>query len=186
MVVYFRPNRQRNSKELSSKMENSFGLLQMTSGVKDNSYFILEPQKEYSPIQHNRLEVKGIESKENLQQGRTEVKAGTSDNVVIDSNDTYCTIDEVADAIQSLPDDEYNILYTKSKYFCHDSNYYSFQTMPFEKGCFSADDVAYSLTATCNTKVINTVVDYSHISLDRSLVPDERTFDKQYTNLSSL
>ena len=82
-------------------MENSFGLLQMAPGVKDNSYFILEPQKEYSPIQHNRLEVKGIESKENLQQGRTEVKEGTSNKVVIDSNDTYCTIDEVADAIRS-------------------------------------------------------------------------------------
>ena len=83
-------------------MENSFGLLQMASGVKDNTYFILEPQTEYSPILNNRLEVQGIESKENLQQGRTEVKEGTSDNVVIDSNDTYCTIDEVADAIQSL------------------------------------------------------------------------------------
>ena len=168
-------------------MENSFGLLQMASGVKDNSYSVLEPQKEYSPIQHNRLEVQGKESKqENLQQGRTEVKEGTSDNVVIDSNNTYCTIDEVADAFQSLPDNEYNILNTKSKYFCHDSNYHSLQTMPVEKGYSSADDVAYSSTATCNTKVINTVVDYSHISLDCSLVPYERTFDNQYTNLSSL
>lgn len=165
---------------MSNKIENAYGLL--APGVKDNSYFILEPPKEYSPIQHNRLELQWSGSKEgNLQH---EVTEGSSDKVVFDSNDTYCTINEVANAIQSLPDNEYNILYTKSKYFCPDSNYHSFQTMPMEKGYFSADDFAY--TSTANAKVIHTVVDYSHIPLDRSLVSDERTFDNHYSHLSSL
>ena len=134
--------------------------------AKDDShtYFVVEPQSK-SSSDESMSPRDGINSKRNTMLRSADFNTGVLNMA---SEDTYTCIDDAKIAVQSLADNEYNVLQTKSKNTGNQHSYDSFQSVQHEGNMVENNECSKNENSEVTVQNIN---DYAHIQGERKDVP---------------
>lgn len=147
------------------------------SDVDTHNYFVLEPQ---SPFEAN-FESNTANEVNDIKKPETETSS-SQNYFVLEPRDTYSSIDPNDVVVQTLPDDEYNVLNTKSKGVILDPKYDAIKAKKHEKGMNEIDDYSHLEKAPLGNQPQS---NYSRVNLKKAQAENDYACEDKYSHLGS-